>query len=218
MGKEIVLNGDGSSIFYNAEERLNEIKSVIEPELIKIKRVIEVNNQKMYPQKLNFISNITNILDANLRLKPLIRYDYAILIDPYTLQDYSNAFFRLMIFIRSYYPEFIANKQTFSAFCGFSVSVYNALQNSPDGDIVSIIESINDSCIEVNLTAAQSGSISGTTTINRMKAKGAGHDLQIKSESEQSGNITFVLDNDMVKKQLASVFGNKMIENKKTKW
>jgi len=217
MGKEIVLNGDGSSIFYNAEERLNEIKSVIEPELIKIKRVIEVNNQKMYPQKLNFISHITNILDANLRLKPLIRYDYAILIDPYTLQEYSNAFFRLMIFIRSYYPEFIANKQTFSAFCGFSVSVYNALQNSPDGDIVSIIESINDSCIEVNLTAAQSGSISGTTTINRMKAKGAGHDLQIKSESEQSGNITFVLDNDMVKKQLASVFGNKMIENKKTK-
>ena len=217
MGKEIVLNGDGSSIFYNAEERLNEIKSVIEPELIKIKRVIEVNNQKMYPQKLNFISNITNILDANLRLKPLIRYDYAILIDPYTLQDYSNAFFRLMIFIRSYYPEFIANKQTFSAFCGFSVSVYNTLQNSPDGDIVSIIESINDSCIEVNLTAAQSGSISGTTTINRMKAKGAGHDLQIKSESEQSGNITFVLDNDMVKKQLASVFGNKMIENKKKK-
>lgn len=215
MEKQIILNSDGTSIFYNAEERLNEIKNIIKPELIKIKNIVEENNKRMYPQKLNFISNITNILDANLRLKPLIRYDYALTIDSETLQELSNAFFRLMIFIREYYPEFIANKQTFSAFCGFSVSVYNSLQNSPNGDIVSIIESINDSCIEVNLTAAQSGSVSGNTTISRMKAKGAGHDLQIKSDGEQTSNVTFVLDNDMIKKQLVNVFGNKMLNNKK---
>lgn len=217
MNEEIIINDKDKIIWADPQERLKIIKVILKPKLIEYREKIERNSKSQFPQKINFIPAITNILDANLRKTPLVRYDYAICIDSETLQQFSLAYFDLMIFIRDYVPEFISNKQTFSAFCSFSTSVFNYLQNSQNGDIVAIMENIVDSSIDTNMSGAMGGSVSSSATFNRMKASGtAGYDVQIKSESEGTKNLTInVLDNDSITKRLQNMFGNNYIENKK---
>lgn len=215
MGR-IILDEQGNPIWGNPQDRLNEIKFILQPHLEDIKKKIEFNDKKMYPQKLNFIPTITNLLDGYLRKKRLIRYDYAIDIDSETLYEFSNAFFDLLIFIRGYVPEYIANKQTFCAFIGFATSVFNELQNSQDGDIVAIIDNLLDSFRETNMSGAMGGTVNTTATFNRMRAKDSGYSMQLKAdEQQQTANTMIVMDNDTVKKQLENVFGGKFIGKSK---
>ena len=215
MGR-IILDEQGNPIWGEPQERLNDIKFILQPHLEDIKKKIEFNDKKMYPQKLNFIPSITNLLDGYLRKKRLIRYDYAIDIDAETLHEYSSAFFDLLIFIRGYVPEYVANKQTFCAFVSISVSAFNELRNSTDGDIVAIIENLSDSFMETNMSGAMGGTVNTTATFNRMRAKDSGYSMQLKAdEQQQTGNTMIVMDNDTVKKQLESVFGGKFIGKSK---
>ena len=115
MGR-VILDENGEPIWGDPQKRLEEIQTILQPHLEDIKRRIDFNEKKMYPQKLNFIPTITNLLDGYLRKKRLIRYDYAVDIDSDTLQDFSSAFFDLLIFIRQFVPEYIANKQVLRCF------------------------------------------------------------------------------------------------------
>lgn len=212
MGR-IILDENGNSIWGEPQERFNEIKNILQPHLEDIKKKIEVNDKRMYPQKLNFIPNVTNLLDGYLRKKRLIRYDYAINIDADTLQDFSVAFFDLLIFIRQYVPEYVANKQTFCAFVSISVSAFNELRNSQDGDIVSIIDNLSDSFMETNMSGAMGGTVNTTATFNRMRAKDSGYSMQLKAdEQQQGGNTLVIMDNDTAKKRLSNIFGNKLLK------
>ena len=215
MGR-IILDEQGNSIWGEPQERLNDIKFILQPHLEDIKKKIEANDKRMYPQKLNFIPNITNLLDGYLRKKRLIRYDYAIDIDAETLQGFSEAFFDLLIFIRGYVPEYVANKQTFCAFVSISVSAFNDLKNSQDGDIVSIIDNLSDSFMETNMIGAMGGTVNTTATFNRMRAKDSGYSMQLKAdEQQQTANTMIIMDNDTVKKKLEGMFGGKLLGGKK---
>ena len=212
MGR-IILDENGNSIWGEPQERFNEIKTILQPHLEDIKKKIEANDKRMYPQKLNFIPNVTNLLDGYLRKRKLVRYDYAIDIDADTLQDFSVAFFDLLIFIRQYVPEYVANKQTFCAFVSISVSAFNELRNSQDGDIVSIIDNLSDSFMETNMSGAMGGTVNTTATFNRMRAKDSGYSMQLKAdEQQQCGNTLVIMDNDTAKKRLSNIFGNKLLK------
>jgi hypothetical protein len=76
---EIILDENGNSIWADPQERLAEIEKFLKPKLVNIRNEIKENNMRLYPQKLNFLPAITNLLDANLRKRPLVRYDYAII-------------------------------------------------------------------------------------------------------------------------------------------
>ena len=210
-----ILNDNGESVFGSPEAKLEKIKKLLEPSLKEFAERIRRNELRPNPQKLNFIPSITNLLDANLRKTPLVRYDYAIKISADELQSFADAFFDLLIFIRQYVPEYIANKQTFSAFASISVSAFNALLTSQDGEIVSIIESLSDSFLETNMSGAMGGTVNSTATFNRMRSKDAGYSLSLKSdEQEQLANTVVILDNDVVKRRLSNIFGNKLIDKK----
>ena len=215
MPRRIILDETGKSIWADPAKRLKEIKAILKPKLEDIAMRIANNEKKMYPAKLNFLPAITNLLDAYLRKTPLVRFDYAVDIEEETLQGFANAFFDLLIFIREYVPEYVANKQTFCAFASISVSAFNQLQQSQDGEIVAIIENLNDSFLETNISAAQGGATNATATFNRLRSRDVGHSLSLTQTGEENqGNTVVVLDNEMVKKQLSSMFGSKMLENK----
>lgn len=208
----IILDENGNSIWGDPQDRFIEIKNILQPHLEDIKKKIEANDKRMYPQKLNFIPNVTNLLDGYLRKRKLVRYDYAIDIDSDTLQEFSVAFFDLLIFIRQYVPEYVANKQTFCAFVSISVSAFNELRNSQDGDIVSIIDNLSDSFMETNMSGAMGGTVNTTATFNRMRAKDSGYSMQLKADEQQQGSNTLVImDNETAKKKLSNIFGNKLI-------
>ena len=210
---EIILDENGNSIWGDPQDRFIEIKNILQPHLEDIKKKIEANDKRMYPQKLNFIPNITNLLDGYLRKRKLVRYNYAINIDSDTLQEFSVAFFDLLIFIRQYVPEYVANKQTFCAFVSISVSAFNDLRNSQDGDIVSIIDNLSDSFMETNMSGAMGGTVNTTATFNRMRAKDSGYSMQLKADEQQQGSNTLVImDNETAKKKLSNIFGNKLLK------
>ena len=209
---DIILDENGNSIFGDPAERLAEIEQILQPKLADIKNKIDMNNRRDFPQKLNFLPAITNILDANLRKRPLVRYDYAVQIDRETLQAYANAFFDLLIFIREYVPEYIANKQTFCAFASMAVPAFNQLRNSNDGDIVAITDNFSDSFDDSNMTSAQGGTTNATATFNRMRARGIGQDAVLKADEQaQTNNNVLIMDNETVRKQLNNLFGGKFL-------
>lgn len=207
-----IIGNNGALIWDDPQERLNRIKEVIKPKLEEIKRKIEDNDKRMYPQKLNFIGVINNYIDTEVRKGNRVRYDEAILIDYNTLGGFYDAWFDLMGFVRDYYPEYFANKQLFSGFCGFSTQVFDYLCNSPDGDIIALMNSLVDSMIDSNFVAGQSGTVSGNMTTSRLKAGGnAGYDVKIKNDSDQNQTNNFLLiDNESTLKKLKSLgFNNK---------
>ena len=65
---DIIIDEEGNSIWATPEERLNEIKGILKEPLEKIAARIDRNEKSMYPQKLNFLPSITNLLDAYLNL------------------------------------------------------------------------------------------------------------------------------------------------------
>lgn len=206
MSEAIIIDKNGESIWGSAEERLSEVQQWLLPELEKIKQKIEENEQKQYPAKLNFLPRITNFLDAHLRLKPLITFELATSITSAELQNYATAFFKLLIFIREYVPDYIANKQIFCAFISISTSAFDELQNSNNGEICAVIESLLDSFKDTNMTGAMGGAVNSTATFNRMRAKGAGYGVTLKAdEQQQANNTVFLLDNDAIQRKLKQI-------------
>lgn len=199
-----ILNDNGLYIWCNPQDKLNEIEVGIKSKLEEIKRKLDENEKRAYPQKLNFISIVNNYVDTICRKSERVRYDDAILIDYNTLKGYYDAWFDLMAFIREYYPEYFANKQLFSGFCGFSTQVFDYLCNSQDGDILALMNSLVDSMVDSNFAAGQSGTASNTMTTSRLKAGGnAGYDVKIKNDSETATtNNYMLLTNENIEKQL----------------
>lgn len=207
-----ILNGDGKFCWVDPNERLKEVSAELKPQLQEIKSKMEENSKKMYPEKLNFIGEINNYIDDAVRQGARVRYDDAIAIDYDTLLGFYNAWFKLMKFIRSYYPKYFANKQLFSAFCGFNSSAFDKLCASQDGDIIALMESLVDSFVDGNFAAGQSGTASNSMTTSRLKAGGtAGYDVKIKNDSEQQTTNNFLLiDNESTLKKLKNLgFNNK---------
>lgn len=216
MSDNVIIDEGGNNIWLDPQGRLSDIERVLKPKLEDLAMRLARNEQKMYPAKLNFIPTITNYADPYLRKAPLVRYDYAIQVDEEMLEDYKNAWFDLMIFIREYVPDYIANKQLFCAFMCISVSAFNYLQTSSNGNIVAIIESLLDSFEDTNMTSAQGGAVNSNATFNRMRAKDSGYNMQLKADEQNNdANKIVIIDNDKIKRQLANMFGGKLDKPKK---
>lgn len=207
-----ILNGEGKFCWVDPNERLNTVVKEITPQLQDIKHKMDENSKKMYPEKLNFIGEINNYIDDAVRQGARVRYDDAIAIDYDTLLGFYNAWFKLMKFIRGYYPKYFANKQLFSAFCGFNSSAFDKLSASQNGDILALMESLIDSFVDGNFAAGQSGTAVNSMTASRLKAGGtAGYDVKIKNDSDQQTTNNFLLiDNESTLKKLKNLgFNNK---------
>ena len=205
--KEQVIDITETIDFGSPQEKLERIKKSLQPKLQQIKEKVDANEKRMYPQKLNFIGIINNYIDTEVRKGDRIKYNEAISIDYITLKGFYDCWFDLMGFVRDYYPEYFANKQLFSGFCGFSTQAFDYLCNSPDGDIIALMNSLVDSMVDGNFVAGQSGTVSGSMTTSRLKAGGnAGYDVRIKNDSEQTQTNNFlVLNNDSVLKKLKNI-------------
>lgn len=199
-----IIDNEGLFVWADPKSRLEIIEEQMKPKLEEIKRKVDENDKRMYPQKLNFIGVLNNYLDTCVRKGDRVRYDDAITINYNILKGFYDAWFDLMAFIREYYPEYFANKQLFSGFCGFSTQVFDYLTTSQDADIIALMTSLIDSMIDSNFAAGQSGTTSNTMTTSRLKAGGnAGYDVKIKNESENGTTNNFMLiNNENIEKQL----------------
>ena len=67
---EVVLNPDGTSIWTDAREKLEAVKSAIRPHLERIKVKWDYNEDSQYPRKLDFSSTILSRLTLAFRKFP----------------------------------------------------------------------------------------------------------------------------------------------------
>lgn len=93
------------------------------------------------------------------------------------------------------YTTFLADKQTFSAFCNISTDVYNDLMVDPKYS--QVFASIEDGFVHSNFTVAQAGLVDSKTTITKLTTKDAGHSL-VKSPDSVVVNYTQKVDKQQV--------------------
>lgn len=79
------------------------------------------------------------------------------------------------------YVTFLGDKQSFSAFCNISTTVYNDLLT--DAKYTQVFSSIEDGFVQSNFAVAEAGLIDSKTTIAKLQTKNAGHNLVKNPES-----------------------------------
>lgn len=219
MAKDIVIDENGEPLWFDAFDKLEKIKESITPELQTIKIRYEKNENSDYPRKLNFNANLTQVLFIAFSKFKKVPYNYAISVDAETFRDYANAYMELLSFIKGFYPDFIGSKATFTSFMGISANAYaNILTTSQDADLVAEIESLNDKLCELEVVSAQSGISKEKSTETKLRADGVGYGLNLRPDIQSiTINNNLKLDKENVDRRIASIFGSKMLENKKNK-
>ena len=79
------------------------------------------------------------------------------------------------------YVTFLGDKQSFSAFCNISTTVYNDLMT--DAKYTQVFSSIEDGFVQSNFAVAEEGLVDSKTTIAKLQTKNAGHNLVKNPES-----------------------------------
>lgn len=219
MAKDIVIDENGESLWFDAFEKLEKIKGSITPELQTIKIRYEKNENSDYPRKLNFNANLTQVLFIAFSKFKKVPYNYAISVDAETFRDYANAYMELLSFIKGFYPDFIGSKATFTSFMGISANAYaNILTTSQDPDLVAEIESLNDKLCELEVVSAQSGISKEKSTETKLRADGVGYGLNLRPDIQSiTINNNLKLDKENVDRRIASIFGSKMLDDNKKK-
>jgi hypothetical protein len=214
---DIVLNPDGTSIWTDAREKLEAVKSALTPHLQRIKTKWEYNENSQYPRKLNFSVVITQRLTLEFRKFPTIQSRYATQIDIHTLKEYINCFYDLVEFIMDYYEDFLVTKIMFCQWLGISAWSYDQLLISPDPDVLTEMSLIDEMLVNSTLLSAQEGKTKEKSSELRMRVEGVGHSVVMKPNVDEKPTINVVAyDIDSVKSMISG-FGlnTKAIENKK---
>jgi len=210
----IAFNEDGTSVWFDAEEKLKTIKAALLPHLETIKKKWDKNEIAAFPRKLEFNSYINQLLVINFRKFPKVSSKYAVDIDIETLRSYVNCYFDLVEFVLEYYQEFVSTKPLFCMFCGIEPYCYNQWLISPNPDILAEIQFVETHLEEITVLSAQTGKLKEKSSENRLKSNGIGHNLNLKSDEEKTPTINLVsFDVDSVSRQIANM-GIKVIDKK----
>ena len=214
---DIVLNPDGTSIWTDAREKLEAVKSALTPHLQRIKTKWEYNENSQYPRKLDFSSTILSRLTLAFRKFPLVPSRYAVDIDIETLKQYTSCFFDLVEFIMEYYDEFICTKNVFCQFMGIESFVYNNWLLSGNADILAEIQFVEGYLVDSAMLQAQTGKVKEKSTEIRLRSSDLGHNINIKPAVDEKPQIQVVAyDLDSVQRAISGFGLNmKSIENKK---
>lgn len=211
--KNIYINSDGSIMFTDAQEKLQDLKKHIQPKLIDIKERLEINDMAIKPRKLNFNTALTTLILNFLSKYENVPHHYAVKIDKDTLREYILAFREMVSFVLEYYNDYVCTKEQFNAFIGIGYGAYSELLNSANGDILAEMERLEGFFSELQFVSAQSGVFKEKSTETRLRSAGVGHNLNIKPDITAINiNQTYKLDNESIQKRLDKMFGNKQIE------
>ena len=134
-------------------------------------------------------AQITTKLNRYLRIyRPMTIDEAKTLEDTDYLEAYG--FYLDIISAINEYVTFVADKQTFSAFCNITVDIYNELQVDPKYS--QVFASFEDGFVQSNFSVAEAGLIDNKTAITKLQTKNAGHSLVKSPESITIVNNTKV--------------------------
>ena len=95
---------------------------------------------------------------------------------------------------------YVPDKQTFSAFVNITTDTYNELMTNIHYS--QVFSSIEDSFIQSNYTASQTGLVDNKTTISKLQTKNAGHNLVQNEDNSVTVNIAQQLDVNAIEEKL----------------
>lgn len=217
MKNSIIIDKNGEPLWQNAFEKLAKIKELIVPELEIIKKRWEFNEKSDYPRKLNFNASIMQTLFIACNKFKKIPYNFAINVDSEIFSEYVGAYMELLQYIKQFYPDFVGSKASFTSFVGISASAYSTLlTTSNDPNMLAEIEILNDNLCELEIVSAQSGISKEKSTETKLRADNIGYGLNLKPDiSSITINNSVRLDKESIGRKLESMFGSKLLENKK---
>lgn len=157
--------------------KIELLKTVLIDTLEPVKKLIDENNLRNKPLKLNFTTRVSTKLSECLRKYRPMTYNEALVLDYETIEQHFIAFMELISYINEY-CVLPPNKQHFCALLQITNNQYLALQKGENPEIVSLMESIEDYFVGETFTSSQSGEVKEKSTLTRLKAKGQGHALQ----------------------------------------
>ena len=132
-------------------------------------------------------AQVTAKLNRYLRIyRPMTKDEAMTLPDTEYLEAYG--YYLDIISHINEYVTFLADKQTFSAFCNINTATYNELMS--EQKYAQVFSSIEDGFVQSNFAVAEAGLVDGKTTVAKLQTKDAGHNLIKNPES-----ITFVQNN-----------------------
>lgn len=205
----ILIDENGNEVWQSADERLEEIKKIITPELENIKKRYWANEKAFVPRKLNFNASLTQTLFIACNRLKKVRYIYAVAVTVEVLSEYINAYMELLMYVKGYYPDFIGSKILFTSFMGISASAYSAiLTSAKDEDVANEISMLNDRLCELEIASAQSGISREKMTETKLRADTVGYNVDLRPDVRQVVvNNNLHLDADSVNRQIARIFG-----------
>ena len=211
---DIVLNADGTSIWTNPQEKLEEVKKNLLPHLQKIRTKWDINEASQFPRKLEFNAQISQRVTLALRKFKIVPSKYATELGIELLRDYINSFYEMVDFIMEFYEEFLVTKVLFCQFLGIDTWTYNQLLLSSDPDILTEMRIIDEMFVNATLLSAQVGKTKEKSSEIRMRVDGVGHSVEMKPSVDEKTTINVIsYDPDSVKRSLANM-GIKLLEDK----
>ena len=148
-------------------------------------------------------AQITTKLNRYLRIyRPMTSKEAMTLADTDYLEAYG--YYLDIISAINEYVTFVADKQTFSAFCNITVDIYNELLSDPKYN--QVFSSIEDGFVQSNFSVAEAGLIDNKTVITKLQTKNAGHSLIKSPESITIVNNTKV-DRVQIQQKLEKAMG-----------
>lgn len=212
---DIVLNADGTSIWTNPQEKLEEVKNSLLPHLQRIKTKWDYNESSAFPRKLEFNAQISQRVTLTLRKFPIVPSKYATELDIDLLRDYIDTFYQMVEFIMDFYEDFLVTKVLFCQFLGIDTWTYNQLLLSPDPDILTEMRIVDEMFVNATLLSAQIGKTKEKSSEIRMRVDGVGHSVEMKPSGDEKTTINLIsYDPDSVKRSLANM-GIKLLDNNK---
>lgn len=95
---------------------------------------------------------------------------------------------------------YVPDKQTFSAFVNITTDTYNELMTNIHYS--QVFSSIEDSFVQSNFSASQSGLVDNKTTLSKLQTKNAGHNLVQNEDNSVTVNINQKVDTKAIEERL----------------
>lgn len=95
---------------------------------------------------------------------------------------------------------YVPDKQTFSAFVNITTDTYNELMTNMKYS--QVFSSIEDSFVQSNFSASQSGLVDNKTTLSKLQTKNAGHNLVQNEDNIVNFNINQRIDTKAIEERL----------------
>lgn len=188
--KEVILDGERVVNATDYKAKSEEIIAQLHEQLFKdftqentTNEIMDKNGNLMqYKKKYskNDIMPIIQPIKVTMLFNKLLRKykpmteSEANTIDPEEYLDAFGYYSDIIAYINDYI-NFMPSKQTFSAFVNITSSTYNKLLT--ETRYAQVFGSIEDSMVDTNYYASQTGMVDSKTTLAKLETKDAGHNL-----------------------------------------